>query len=208
MYWGHAQAFTGGFFGELSMLDIINQAKIREENEESDGSRSSKDSDDTDLASGGDWGRPINMTPSGGEVFGYPRGGGKHDGVDYSAAVGHKIRAVHGGTVTRVGQSPEGWRQYIGGVIVVKSKDGYQEVYQEFGLLGGGGKAYVHKGQKVKTGEVIAKLGSKDTEVSTSAWQGAHVHIGISKRSVFKAQSGSSTKGWYDLEKLIKDSKK
>ena len=204
MYWGHAQAFTGGFFGELSMLDIINQAKIREENEESDGSRSSKDSDDTDLSSGGNWGRPINMTPTGAQVFGSPRSGGTHDGVDYSAADGHKIRAAHGGTVIYNGEAPSGWRQYIGYAIVTRSTDGYNVIYQEFGGTHGyGGKSYVHKGEKVKTGQIIAKLGHLDGDGS-----GDHVHVGVSKRSVFKAHSGSSTKGWYNLEKLIKDSKK
>ena len=202
MYWGHGQAFTGGFFGELSMIDIINQAKIREENEENSGS-SSDDSTGTGSSAGGKWGRPISTSPSGGQLFGASRPGGTHDGVDYSAADGTKIRAAHGGTVIYNGEAPSGWREYIGYAIVTKSTDGYNVIYQEFGgTPGKGGKSYVHKGDKIKTGQVIAKLGHLDGSGS-----GDHVHVGVSKRSVFKAHSGLSTKGWYDLEKLIKDDK-
>ncbi len=41
--------------------------------------------------------------------FGSPRGGGAHDGNDFSASVGTAFHAMHGGTVIRVGGAPAGW---------------------------------------------------------------------------------------------------
>ncbi len=41
--------------------------------------------------------------------FGSPRGGGAHDGNDFSARIGTPFHAMHGGTVIRVGGAPAGW---------------------------------------------------------------------------------------------------
>ena len=208
MYWGHGKAFTGGFFGELSLAEIIQQAKIREANEEDSGSNDSDSTGSGSYGSDKSWRRPMPTTPSGGQTFGAPRDTGTHDGVDYGgdAYDGHPIRAVHAGTIIQVGAPGHNWSSSeIGYVITEHTTDGHNVIYQEFGLTPGkGGKAYVSKGDKVKVGQKIGKLGHLDGSGS-----GDHVHIGVAQKGhTVWDHGGESTRGWLDLEKLVAKSKK
>lgn len=210
MYWGHGKAFTGGFFGELSLAEIIQQAKIREANEEDSGGNDGSDSTGSgSYGSDKSWRRPMPTTPSGGQTFGSTAGRDfPHDGVDYGgdAYDGHPIRAVHAGTIIQVGAPGHNWpSSKIGYVITEHTTDGHNVIYQEFGLTPGkGGKAYVSKGDKVKVGQKIGKLGHLDGSGS-----GDHVHIGVAQKGhTVWDHGGESTRGWLDLEKLVAKSKK
>ncbi|WP_029257916.1 tape measure protein [Pediococcus pentosaceus CGMCC 7049] len=114
-----------------------------------------------------------------------------HDGVDYSGA--KTVHAMHGGTVSYVGGPPSGWggANGIGQNLVIKADDA-SVIYQELnGKYGSGADILVKKGDKVSTGQAIAKLGPS----------GTHVHVGVSKGSPF-SHSGTTTKGWYDIRDM------
>lgn len=138
---------------------------------------------------GGNWAHNPGLRETDG--FNSSRKIGVHDGVDFSGAVGSAIRAVHGGKVIRVGYPPSGWGP-VGHSIVVKSDDGYQEIYQEYGMAK---NAKVSVGDIIKTGQTVATLGHNN--VGTRP----HVHIGVSKGSVW-GHGGSSHRGWYDVTKM------
>lgn len=146
-------------------------------------------------AAGGNWAHNPGSGWTKTSGFGY-RGGGSggqamHDGNDFSAALGSVIHAVHGGKVVRVGGAPSGWGP-VGYNVVTKGDDGFYTIYQEFGTAK---NTSLKKGDVVKTGSRIGTLGRNN--VGT----GAHVHIGVSKNYPFN-NSGSTTKGWYDLTKM------
>lgn len=114
-----------------------------------------------------------------------------HDGVDYSGA--KTVHAMHGGTVSYVGGPPSGWggANGIGQNLVIKADDA-SVIYQELnGKYGSGADILVKKGDKVSTGQAIARLGPS----------GTHVHVGVSKGNPF-GHSGASTKGWYDIRDM------
>lgn len=114
-----------------------------------------------------------------------------HDGVDYSGA--KTVHAMHGGTVSYVGGPPSGWggSNGIGQNLVIKADDA-SVIYQELnGKYGSGADILVKKGDKVSTGQAIAKLGPS----------GTHVHVGVSKGNPF-SHSGTTTKGWYDIRDM------
>lgn len=114
-----------------------------------------------------------------------------HDGVDYSGA--KTVHAMHGGTVSYVGGPPAGWggANGIGQNLVIKADDA-SVIYQELnGKYGSGADILVKKGDKVTTGQAIAKLGPS----------GTHVHVGVSKGNPF-GHSGTTTKGWYDIRDM------
>lgn len=142
---------------------------------------------------GGNWAHSPGLTKEDG--FGTSRAqyygaGAAHDGVDFSGSLGSAIRAIHGGTVSRIGGVgiPD-----LGKVIIVKSDDGFQEIYQEFG---GMNNIKVGVGDTVKTGQRIATLGKL---VGTGS--GSHVHIGVTKGNPLK-KNMLSTSGWYDVTKM------
>lgn len=139
---------------------------------------------------GGNWRHTPGLPESNG--FNARRGKGIHDGVDFSGPAGSAIRAVHGGTVTRTGASNP-WNDYkdLGSIITVKSDDGYQEIYQEFGT---NKNIKVHTGDQIKTGQAIATLGHL-------AGHEMHVHVGVSKGSLWK-HGGYSHNGWFDVTKM------
>ncbi|MBV0930449.1 phage tail tape measure protein [Lentilactobacillus sp. IMAU92037] len=139
---------------------------------------------------GGNWRHTPGLPESNG--FNARRGKGIHDGVDFSGPAGSAIRAVHGGTVTRTGTSNP-WNDYkdLGSIITVKSDDGYQEIYQEFGT---NKNIKVHTGDQIKTGQAIATLGHL-------AGHEMHVHVGVSKGSLWK-HGGYSHNGWFDVTKM------
>ncbi|MFC6208329.1 aggregation-promoting factor C-terminal-like domain-containing protein [Levilactobacillus tongjiangensis] len=142
---------------------------------------------------GGNWAHSPGLTKEDG--FGTSRAqyygaGAAHDGVDFSGPLGSAIRAIHGGTVSRIGGVgiPD-----LGKVIIVKSDDGFQEIYQEFG---GMGNIKVGVDDTIKTGQRIATLGKL---VGTGS--GSHVHIGVTKGNPLK-KNMLSTSGWYDVTKM------
>ncbi|MDT7014638.1 phage tail tape measure protein [Levilactobacillus namurensis] len=144
---------------------------------------------------GGNWAHSPGSgwsTGGNGQKFGDSRDGGSHDGVDFGAALGTPFHAMHGGVVTRAG-NPVWALGALGKVITVKSDDGYQEIYQEFG---GMRNIKVSVGDKVKTGQTLGTLGPLN-----GAGSGAHLHVGVSHGSLWD-HGGTSTRGWYDVTKM------
>jgi tape measure domain-containing protein len=139
---------------------------------------------------GGGWASPgSGWTHTDG--FGSPRGGGTHDGNDFSATVGTAFHAMHGGTVKSVGPAPSGWGP-VGYNIVTEDSTGKQIIYQEFGNAS---DVKVHAGQHVKTGDVLGKLGR------SGLGTGPHLHVGLTKSGSVWDRSGMSTAGWLDITK-------
>lgn len=144
---------------------------------------------------GGVWanspGHGWHVTSGFGNRGGVSGGYSAHDGVDYSGA--KTVHAMHGGIVSYVGGPPSGWGgpNGIGQNIVIKADDA-SVIYQELnGKYGSGADILVQKGDKVSTGQAIARLGPS----------GTHVHVGVSKGNPF-SHSGATTKGWYDIRKM------
>lgn len=123
--------------------------------------------------------------------FGSPRGGGSHDGNDFSARIGTPFHAMHGGTVIRVGGAPAGWGP-VGYNIVTRDSTGKEIIYQEFGHAK---DVRVHKGQHVKTGDVLGVLGH------SGLGTGPHLHVGLTNGGSVWSRNGMSTKGWLDITK-------
>ncbi|WP_251951400.1 tape measure protein [Pediococcus acidilactici] len=124
--------------------------------------------------------------------FGSPRGGGHvHDGNDFSASVGTPFHAMHGGTVIRVGNPPSGWGD-VGYNIVTRDSTGKEIIYQEFGHAK---DVRVHKGQHVKTGDVLGVLGR------SGLGTGPHLHVGLTNGGSVWSRGGYSTRGWLDITK-------
>ncbi|ROX63913.1 peptidase M23 [Enterococcus faecium] len=132
---------------------------------------------------------------SGGQLFGKNAGGefrenGWHDGLDFGSVdhPGAEIHAVHGGTVTYVGNPNIGG---LGACVIVINDSGLNMVYQEFATSTSNAKVKV--GDKVKLGDVI---GIRDTE---------HLHLGITKKDWLQAESSAFTDDgtWLDPLKII-----
>lgn len=147
-----------------------------------------------DLNGGGSYGGGWQSPGSGWthtDGFGSPRGGGVHDGNDFSARVGTPFHAMHGGTVVRVGGAPAGWGP-VGYNIVTRDSTGKEIIYQEFGHAK---DVRVHKGQHVKTGDVLGVLGH------SGLGTGPHLHVGLTNGGSVWNRSGMSTRGWLDITK-------
>lgn len=147
-----------------------------------------------DLNGGGSYGGGWQSPGSGWthtDGFGSPRGGGVHDGNDFSARVGTPFHAMHGGTVIRVGGAPAGWGP-VGYNIVTRDSTGKEIIYQEFGNAK---DVRVHKGQHVKTGDVLGVLGH------SGLGTGPHLHVGLTNGGSVWSRSGMSTRGWLDITK-------
>ena len=123
--------------------------------------------------------------------FGSPRGGGAHDGNDFSARIGTPFHAMHGGTVIRVGGAPAGWGP-VGYNIVTRDSTGKEIIYQEFGNAK---DVRVHRGQHVKTGDTLGVLGR------SGLGTGPHLHVGLTNGGSVWNRNGMSTKGWLDITK-------
>ncbi|WP_132981215.1 peptidoglycan DD-metalloendopeptidase family protein [Pediococcus pentosaceus] len=121
--------------------------------------------------------------------FGSPRGGGVHDGNDFSASIGTPFHAMHGGTVIRVGGAPAGWGP-VGYNIVTRDSTGKEIIYQEFGNAK---DVKVHQGQHVKTGDILGKLGR------SGLGTGPHLHVGLTNGGSVWGRNGMSTAGWLDI---------
>lgn len=93
--------------------------------------------------------------------FGW-RKSGFHHGVDIANKIGTPIKAVAAGTV-----SFTGYKSIYGLTVIIDHPDGKQTLYAHTQ------KTYVHKGEKVSQGEIIAAVGM--TGVTT----GPHVHLEV-----------------------------
>lgn len=148
------------------------------------------DSLDSGGSYGGGWQSPgSGWTHTDG--FGSPRGGGVHDGNDFSASVGTPFHAMHGGTVIRVGGAPAGWGP-VGYNIVTRDSTGKEIIYQEFGNAK---DVRVHRGQHVKTGDTLGVLGH------SGLGTGPHLHVGLTSGGSVWNRNGMSTAGWLDITK-------
>ncbi|MFD6416458.1 M23 family metallopeptidase [Streptomyces sp. NPDC060194] len=87
---------------------------------------------------------------------------GAHTGLDFAAAAGTPIKAVHSGTITQAG-----WSGSYGYHTVLKLDDGTEVTYSHQSSIG------VSVGQKVSTGEVIGRVGS------TGNSTGNHLHLEV-----------------------------
>ncbi|MGW8381102.1 M23 family metallopeptidase [Streptomyces sp. ODS28] len=93
----------------------------------------------------------------------------KHSGQDLAAKAGTNVMSVHGGTVVKAGGNGAGDGPAYGNAIVIKHAPGS---YTQYGHLK---SINVHPGQKVKTGQVIGKVGS------TGNSTGPHLHFEVRK---------------------------
>ena len=91
-----------------------------------------------------------------------------HTGIDISAPYGTPIKAAAGGTVTYSGNANDGYGYYV----IVSHGNGVTTLYAHCSQL------LVSKGQSVKQGEVIAKVGS------TGNSTGNHLHLEIRKNGI------------------------
>jgi murein DD-endopeptidase MepM/ murein hydrolase activator NlpD len=108
-------------------------------------------------------GTPMNLTSPFGKRESPGNGGSTdHKGADFSAPSGTKVVAAEAGTVVFAG-----WYGSGGNTIIIKhSKDLYTLYMHASGLI-------AKKGNKVKKGDVIMKVGS------TGASTGPHLHFGV-----------------------------
>jgi murein DD-endopeptidase MepM/ murein hydrolase activator NlpD len=87
-----------------------------------------------------------------------------HTGLDIAAGYGTPIRAALGGRVKFVG-----WKGGYGKTVIIEHDNGYETLY------GHCSKILVNKGQSVKKGQQVAKVGS------TGVSNGPHVHFEVKK---------------------------
>ncbi|MCX7711366.1 MAG: M23 family metallopeptidase [Clostridia bacterium] len=87
-----------------------------------------------------------------------------HEGVDIEANKGEPIKAVLGGEVFEAGSE-----KTLGNYIKIRHTAGWSSVYAHCSVL------TAKKGQKVKQGDIIAKVGN------TGASVGAHLHFELRK---------------------------
>ncbi|MDI3388898.1 M23 family metallopeptidase [Streptomyces sp. B-S-A8] len=114
------------------------------------------------------WGNPVkNYTLS----ASYAQAGGmwssKHSGQDFAVPVGTKVSAVHSGTVVKAGPNGAGDGPAYGNAVVIKHDNGRYSQYAHLSKVG------VKVGQKVKTGQEIARSGN------TGNSSGPHLHFEI-----------------------------
>ena len=91
-----------------------------------------------------------------------------HSGLDIAAPYGTAIKAAAAGTVTYSGNANDGYGYYI----IVSHSNGVQTVYAHCSQL------LVSKGEQVKQGQVIAKVGS------TGNSTGNHLHFEVRKNGI------------------------
>ena len=77
-------------------------------------------------------------------------GGGRNDGINIAAPRGTPVRAVEGGVVAYSGNELRGY----GNLVLIKHPDGFISAYAHCEEL------LVKRGQHVKAGQVIAKVGA------------------------------------------------
>ncbi len=85
-----------------------------------------------------------------------------HDGIDIGAPPGTPIRAIAGGKVIF-----SGYKKGYGNLIIIKHKQGWESYYAH------NEKNLVRVGEKIKAGEIIARVGS------TGRATGPHLHLEV-----------------------------
>lgn len=90
--------------------------------------------------------------------------GKMHNGVDYGAPIGTKIRAVADGTVTFAG-----WKGANGKLIVLKHANGYKTMYAHLSKIEKG----IRPGKRVTKKMIIGRVGN------TGRSTGPHLHFGM-----------------------------
>jgi murein DD-endopeptidase MepM/ murein hydrolase activator NlpD len=96
--------------------------------------------------------------------FGAPRQGYKHEGVDFQASTGEKVRAWRTGTVIETG-----WKGGYGRIVKLRHLGPYSTFYAHLS------KIEVREGEEVRTGETIGRAGA------TGNTTGSHLHFEIRK---------------------------
>ncbi len=86
-----------------------------------------------------------------------------HHGIDYATPIGTAIKAAYSGKVIFAGR-----KGGYGKTVVLKHASGYKTLYAHLNSY------KVHVGQKVKTGQLIARSGN------TGRSTGPHLHFGLS----------------------------
>lgn len=107
---------------------------------------------------------PIYGRLSSGYGYRYSPWRGFHSGIDIKANYGDVIKATAPGLVVH-----SGWRSGYGKTIIIKHSFGYSTLYGHCSRL------LISKGERVKTGQEIARIGT--TGYST----GAHLHYEVRK---------------------------
>lgn len=108
------------------------------------------------------WVRPV----SAGVVSPYgTRWGRMHEGVDFGAGYGARVRAIGDGQVLGAGYLPS--ESGYGIIVLVQHANGAVSAYAHLS------KAVVHAGERVRAGEVIGRVGN------TGHSFGAHLHFEI-----------------------------
>jgi len=96
--------------------------------------------------------------------FGAPRQGYKHEGVDFQASTGEKVRAWRTGTVIETG-----WKGGYGRIVKLRHLGPYSTLYAHLS------KIEIREGEEVRTGETIGRAGA------TGNTTGSHLHFEIRK---------------------------
>lgn len=94
-----------------------------------------------------------------------------HDGTDFKAEVGSKVKAIADGVIKDVYQDPS-----YGTTVSIEHASGFIAYYS-----GLDDKKLIEKGKKVKSGETIGIIGKVPCEVS----EPAHLHFSVFKDSKF-----------------------
>lgn len=90
-----------------------------------------------------------------------------HNGADFAAEVGSKVKAVYDGKVTKVETTT-----LEGGVVTVEQTDGLIAIYKSLGEI------TVKEGDNIKAGDEIGTLGAV---MITESGDGAHLHLEMKK---------------------------
>lgn len=99
-------------------------------------------------------------------MWGEPRGGRLHMGVDLDGELGDPVRAADAGLVVHAGGLIPGWHGY-GLAVVINHPDGHATIYAHLSSVA------VATGQVVEAGQVIGSVGS------TGFSRGTHLHFEV-----------------------------
>lgn len=108
------------------------------------------------------------------------RNGRPHRGQDWHPAEKSPIPAITAGTVFL-----NAWSDVLGHILVHSAADGYWVLYAHLAEA-----SPLKKGDKVKLGDIVGKVGGGAHTPSGSASTGAHLHLSI----------GKADKGWSNPE--------
>jgi murein DD-endopeptidase MepM/ murein hydrolase activator NlpD len=99
------------------------------------------------------------------------RNGRPHRGQDWSPKEKSPIPAITAGTVF-----VNTWTDVLGHILIQSAGDGYFVLYAHLAE-----ESPLKKGDKIKLGDVIGKVGGGKNTPSGSASTGAHLHLSIGK---------------------------